>query len=196
MIPPAPSQKHSRWRRALRWVLAGFAVCCVATAIGVYNLITLSSEATALRRELVSEMASQPHLRVQVSVGPMLLSAVRTSLGFIHDVPAEARLALRGVEKASVGVYEIDQPLSPPESSRMFDAADKMMDRRGWTRVVGVKDDDTLVLVYFPKNQNSNSTERVCVAVCADKHLVVVSGKLRFEPLVQLALQQRLLASR
>ncbi|HUP88942.1 MAG TPA: hypothetical protein VM100_06320 [Longimicrobiales bacterium] len=196
MLTSAAAHSGPRRRPFWRWVLIGFGLCCFSLAVVAYNLVTLSSEATALRKELASALTQRAHTRVQVSVGPILLSAVRAGLSFIDDIPADARLAMRGVERASVGVYALDDRLSPADSTRMFTAADKLMARRGWSRVVGVKDRETVVLVYVPIEQNEKTTERVCVAVCADKNLIVVSGKLRFEPLVQLALQQHLLASR
>ncbi|MEO7599214.1 MAG: hypothetical protein ABIV50_09805 [Opitutus sp.] len=189
--PVAPRSLHL-WR----WLLGGFALCCVAITLVVINLVTLSSDASALRKGLSSSLTTGYHTRVQVSVGPVFLSAVRAGLSFSDDIPAEARLALRGIERASVGVYELNHELTAEGGTRMFAAADDLMERRGWTRVVGVKDRATVVLVYVPQNQTSSPTERVCVAVCDTRNLIVVSGNLRFEPLVQLALHQHLLASR
>jgi hypothetical protein len=53
---------------------------------------------------------------------------------------------------------------------------------------------DTFVLIYVPDEMPSQSTGRVCLAVCDREHLVIVSGDLRMEPLVELGAQQHLLA--
>lgn len=80
--------------------------------------------------------------------------------------------------------------------ARLIAAADEKMEKRGWTRVVGVNEPGNLVLVYVPQRESSGSTERACVAVCNDEHLVVVSGTLAIEPLVQIAQRHALLARR
>jgi hypothetical protein len=185
-----------RRRRIWRWLLAGTLVFVGAATLAAYNLVTLPRDPATLRDELTATLTQSVRTRVQVTAGPILLTAARVVLSFIKDVPEEARIALSAVRNASVGVYELRESISSPERSRLFTAADALMQKRGWTRVVGVKDVDTTVLVYLPAREPSGSSERVCVAVCSDHHLVVVSGKVRLDRLVDLAVQQRLIARR
>jgi hypothetical protein len=187
-----------RSRRIWRWLLAGAGLCFAASALAVYNFVTPTREAMTLREELISALPHSAHTRtqVQVTVGPVLLGTVRAVASLIDDVPAEARLALRAVRKASVGVYELAGGLEADGRARMVSAADDVMQRRGWTRVVGVNDKENLVLVYVPERDPSGSSERVCVAVCNDEYLVVVSGTISLAPLVELAVQQGLMARR
>jgi len=189
-ITPTPRRPRRIWR----WVLGIFATGFLATVIVVYNLITLSSDASALRNELLGSLDFPSHLRVQGSVGPVLLSAVRTGASFFKDLPREAILALRSVRKLSVGVYELDHTPGASDRQRMFVAADKVMESRGWSRTVAVNDGDALVLVYFPIRAPSGSAERMCVAVCNERNLVVVSGNVRLEPLVEIATRHKALA--
>jgi hypothetical protein len=117
-------------------------------------------------------------------------------MSFFDDIPPEAHLALRAVRNASVGVYQLREDVSATERSKMFLAADEVMRDSGWTRVVGVKNPDNVVMVYLPEGEHGGSTERVCVAVCSQEHLIVVSGKVRMDRLMDLAMHQRLLARR
>jgi hypothetical protein len=190
------TQEPQRPSRRWRWVFAGAALCIVSIALGVYQLITLSSDATALRDELASAVSQPMRTRVQVSVGPMLCSLVRMGSLCIDRIPDEARLAMRAVRRASVGVYDLHGDVRTKGRARLIAAADEKMEKRGWTRVVGVNDPGNLVLVYVPQRESSGSTERACVAVCNDEHLVVVSGTLAIEPLVQIAQRHALLARR
>ncbi len=190
------SPRAVRPRRIWRWLLAGAGLCFAATALVVYNFVTLNRDAATLRDQLLSALAVPPHMRIQITVGPVFLATVRAGLSVVDRIPAEARLALRGVRNASVGVYELDGKVNSSERAQMFSMADKVMDRRGWTRVVGVQDHNSVVLVYLPAKEISSSAERVCVAVCDDKHLVIVSGSLRLEPLAELAMSQHRLALR
>lgn len=196
MNPVAPVSYSKRPRRIWRWVLVGFGVCFAAAVITVYQLVTLSFDAAALRDKLASTIDQPTRTRVQLSVGPLICGTVRAGLSFVHEMPTEAKLAMRAVRKASVGVYALSRKTSTAEKARMFSGADAVMQKRGWTRVVGVNEPDALVLVYVPNDDISGSTERACVAVCNDEYLVVVSGTVRLDPLMEIASSKHLLALR
>lgn len=182
-----------RW---LRWVLAAAAFSLITVSFAAYRLLTLPSEATQLRDGLQSVLGSQLQTRVQLSAGPILLSAVRVGSLFFKDLPAEARLALQSVKQASVGVYARHKKLPADERTRMFVTADTVMQRRGWIRAVGVLDARNVVLIYVPEVQLPGTAGRVCIAVCNDENLVVVSGSVRLAPLVELAARSPLLVQR
>jgi hypothetical protein len=149
-----------------------------------------------LRDELISTLTPSTRTQVQITVGPVLLGTVRTIVGAFDGVPEEARLAMRAIRGASVGVYKLRREIRSDERTNMFSAADDVMQRRGWTRVVAVNDAENLVLVYLPEGERSGSTEQVCVAVCNEEHLIVVEGSLRMDRLVELVAHHRTIARR
>ena len=182
--------------RLWRWILIGFAICVFAVALEVYQVVTLTSDASALKNELTAMMSRPVRTRVQVSVGPMLCGLVRFGSRWFEQLPEEARLAIRAVRSASVGVYDIRGNNRRKGRANLFYAADEIMAKRGWTRVVGVNEPGNLVLVYVPIDAPRGSTERACVAVCNDEHLVIVSGTVAAQPLVQIVQRHALLARR
>ena len=190
------SRPSPRPRRVWRWILAGAALCLGAATLAAYNLVTLPRDAATLRDELTSTLTHSARTQFQVTVGPLLLTAVRSVLSAFDEVPQEAKLALSAVRKAGVGVYKLRGRMGADERARMFSAADEVMHQRGWTAAVRVSDRDNLVLVYLPSGERSGSTERVCVAVCSEENLVIVSGSVRMDRLFDLAVQQRLIARR
>ena len=193
--PGAPPLR-ARPRRIWQWLLAGTAVGLGAASLAAYNLVTLSRDSTTLRHALISRLPGSARTQVQITVGPILLTVVRMVVSVIPDVPPEAQTALRAVRGASVGVYKLNGERSSHERIEMFSAADDVMRDRGWTRVVGVNDRESLILVYLPSGDRSGSTERVCIAVCNDENLIVVSGSVRVDQLMELVVQQRLIALR
>lgn len=185
-----------RPRRIWRWLLVGTGIFLGAASLAAYNLVTLTRDAASLRDEPTATLTHSTRIRIQVTIGPVLLGAVRAVVSACAGVPEEARLAMRAVRDASVGVYKLRGEIGSDERTRMFSAADEVMRHRGWTRVVGVSDEGSLVLVYLPAGEHSGSTEQVCVAVCNQNHLVIVEGSVRMDRLVELATHQRLIARR
>ena len=78
----------------------------------------------------------------------------------------------------------------------MFVTADTVMQRRGWIRAAGVMENRNVVLVYVPEVNQTEAAGRVCIAVCNEENLVVVSGSVRLAPLVELAARSSVLAQR
>src|SRR5688572_29639918 len=103
--PPPPSRKI--WRV----LLIGTAVCFAGTAWAVYHTVTPTKDNRLLRDELVSHLNGAPRTQIQITAGPLLLSTARTVAGFCDDIPSEARLAMRAVRQASVGVYLLDSEM-------------------------------------------------------------------------------------
>jgi hypothetical protein len=173
-IEPAP--KRSSSATLWRWLAAIAGACVLVTAVSIWNLVTLSRDAAALRRELFSALPISARPQVQISVGPVLLTTARGLLSFVDDVPPEARQALRAIKAASVGVYRLDRNLEPSARVQLLAAADRAMDRRDWTRIVAVQKDDETVLVYMPADLAEGDPLRVCLAICAKDQLVLVSA--------------------
>lgn len=193
-VSPAPSPRSPA--RLWRWIFIGFAICVCAVALEVYQVVTLTSDASALKNELTDTLSQPTRTRVQVTVGPVLCGLVRLGSRFINQIPEEGRLAIRAVRAASVGVYDVRRSHGMKRHANVFRAADEVMEKRGWTRVVGVNQPGNVVLVYVPRRESGGSTQRACVAVCNDEHLVIVSGTVGMEPLMEIVQRHALLARR
>ncbi len=190
-VSGAGSKRRIRW---WQWLLGLSAAGITLLAIAVVNAVTLVRDAVVLRDEIVAALATKAKVKVQVSAGPLLLSAVRSGLSFVKDMPEDARMALRAVRKASVGVYTIDAEGREERALEMFAAAAAVMERRGWARVVAVNEGDTQVLVFAPTKGGWTGAQKVCVAVCDDDKLVVVTGTIRPEPLMEIAARRGVMA--
>src|SRR5438046_994281 len=109
MNPAIAPESKSR-RRLGWWIALGFGLLLippVVLGVGVLSMLRLDRDAAALKREVMAASDAGWHTKVQLSVGWVTLGALRTGLCFIqHEHVDEARLALRSVRRASVGVYE------------------------------------------------------------------------------------------
>ena len=180
-------------RRVWRWVLLGAGICLtpfVLLAIAAISFLTLDSDAAMLRKQVMAATDAGWHTRIQMSVGGITLGALRQGLHFVHarDIE-EARLALGAVRHASVGVYE--RTSGPADWSRpqLFADTDQAMGRRGWTRLVGVADNKDTVLIYVPRDMDTDGPVEVCMAVVNGKELVVVSTSVDVSMLGELVKQ-------
>ncbi len=182
--PATPRSR--RWLRVLLWTGGLMTLSLVIVAVAVFNLVTLSRDAAALREALVANLGARPGMRVQIDAGPATLCLARFALRFIHDLPVEARLGARAVQAASVGVYEFDREPADANRSHLLAAADRAMDRRGWSRVLAVSQAHELVLAYVPVGMRAAGTQRFCLSVCNGRKLVVVSGAADSDALLEL----------
>lgn len=194
MNPTEPQRPAASRRHFWRWTGGIAAGCLLIVAIGIYNLVTLSRDAAVLRQELFAALDLQASPKVQISVGPSLLAVARLSLAFVDRVPPEARQALKAIKAASVGVYQLRRDLPSEDRAKLFAAADALMNRRDWIRIVGVNNDHETVLIYTPANTRNRDVLRVCLAVCQRDQVVVVSAVAEGEALIELARDHRRLA--
>jgi hypothetical protein len=144
----------------------------------IWSAVHLNRDATVLREQLMLATGADWSTKVQLSAGPLLLSAVRAGMGFIHDVPPEARAALSAVRSASVGVYGRGCRDAKVSRDRLLGTADQVMSQRGWIRIVGVRDGGDTVMIYLPADVESAAPSGVCLAVCSDRELVVVAAQV------------------
>lgn len=181
--PTSSRPRHRIWP----WVLGLILMPFVALGMLIADVMHLDSDAAALRRQVMSSTGNDWHTKVQFSAGPVLLGAVRTGVSFIRDLPPEAREALQAVRSASVGVYERSGARDGAgRRAELFASADRMMARRGWTRIVGVADTGDTVLIYLPTRDNDLQPSRVCLAVCNSRELVVVVAGIEAKALAGL----------
>lgn len=178
---PAPAPRRRRlWPWILGLALAPFVVLGIAAA----SVLTLDRDAAALRRHVMAASGTEWSTKVQVSVGGLILGGLRTGLWFAPgDEVADARLALGALRHASVGVYERVGGALALSRQELLVSTDRAMQRRGWTRLVGVAEPKETVLIYVSDDADADGPLELCLAVVADKELVVVSTAVAPEAL-------------
>jgi len=189
MIPTVSPEPKSR-RRLGWWILLGLGLFLTPFAllgVGILSMIRLDHDAAVLKSEVMAASDADWHTKVQVSAGWMTLGTVRTALRFIeHEHMDEARLALRAVRRASVGVYECYGRKAPIADGQLLKRIDESMRRRGWSRLVGVAEGRETVMVYASDDISSGNRIDLCIAVIDGNELVVVSTNVDAAPLTEL----------
>lgn len=184
LVSPAP-----RRRRIWPWVLGICLAPFVILTLAVASYITLDRDAAALRRHVMTATNADWHTKVQCSVGCLTIGAVRSGLLFVRQPEvADARLALAAVKHASVGVYTRDRDGEQWSREQLFVETDRAMQKRGWTRLVGVSEraGAEAVLVYVSDDADEGDPIDLCVAVVSDRELVIASTTVDPETLSEL----------
>jgi hypothetical protein len=187
MIPTAdsPAPRRQIWP----WIL-GFALAPVLVLGGmIWNTVHLSSDAAALRGQVMAGSGGGWHSRVQLTADRTALAMVRGCLAMCPEIPGEAREALAAIRSASVGVYQRGEAAANPGRDSLITAADATMAHRGWRRLVGVRESGKTVLIYLPAAAEA-SPSRICLAVCDRRELVIVAADVDADRLAQLGLRQ------
>lgn len=172
----APVSKPSRWRRILLTFAMVAAIATVSLACCIYNVVTLSGEASILKKSVLQASGATVSSKIQISAGPLLLAVARLVVGQVKDVPPEALLALRSLRSASVGVYQL--AYEGTSDSTAVEVSESMMRRRGWHPAIKVQDGKTRVWIYTPDKTWGRGVVSACVAVLEKNQLVVVSGEV------------------
>lgn len=187
--PASPTSTPAR-RSYSRWIIAGLLLLMAPVVIigaGVWSVVTLSRDATVLRREVMTASGSEWSTRVQLDAGWFLLGSARTVLRFVqHENIDDARLALASVRHASVGVYERRGKHKDMNAAELMAQTDKEMAGRGWTRLVGVMNGKETVLVYVSDADREGDKLDLCISVVTDRELVVVSTRVEAGNLMKL----------
>lgn len=188
MSSPQPAAVVPR-RSYARWILAGLLLLIapvVIVAVGVLSLVTLNRDAALLRREVMAATGSDWSTKVQLDLGWCSLGLARAVAACVnHEKSEDVRLALAAVKHASVGVYERRTATGSGSAANLFAETDRLMEKRGWTRLIGVADGDERVIVY---TSDAGSGDRVdlCLAVLDGRELVVVSTQVEARALSRL----------
>lgn len=171
----SPAPRRKLWR----WVLLGLGLCLApiaVLAIVVASYITLDRDAAVLRQHVMAATKADWSTKVQMSIGSTTLGAIRSGLCFVHDKNVtDAKQALAAIGHASVGVYERSSGATDWSRDQLFVGTDRAMQKRGWSRLVGVVDKQDTVLVYVPQDMKDDGPVDICVAVVSSKELVVAS---------------------
>lgn len=141
------------------------------------SYISLNRDVRTLRNHVMAATDAHWKTKVQLSVGGATLCAVRQGLRFVdgHGDIDTARDALRAVRHASVGVYERESGAPSVDRVQFFADTDRAMQKRGWTRLVGVADGKESVLVYVQEDADEDEPIELCLAVVSNRELVVAS---------------------
>jgi len=164
-------------------MLIGAGICLtpfVVLALVALSYLGLHRDAAVLRQQIFAATPSGWSTKVQVNLGESTLGAADFGLRFVHSDEKlnQARDALAAVKRTSVGVYQRETTLADWSRAELFSKTDQVMAKRGWSRLVGVVDGKSTVLVYGPQKSATGQSVEVCVAVINEKDLVIVSAKL------------------
>jgi hypothetical protein len=160
----------------------------VLLSLSVTGCLKVSSDAAALRNSVAQAIGADWNKEIEVSVGFLTLTAVRTGLSFV-DLPPEARCALQSVKGAEVGVYRRNQGYTARDGDKVLQATDTAMNGRGWDRMVTVMQGSELIAIYVPRNAGATRDLKTCLVVLHAHEMVVASARGNLEPLVGLAFQ-------
>lgn len=164
------------FRRFLLWtagiVFAGLWVL----AAGVFSFAIPGPDIRALRNGVFEATSLTREWAIQVNVRPFVFGLCRPVLNWFELEP-EVRTALCAVKAAEVGVYRLHSSASANAGTAALVAADRLMTRRGWTRVVGAQERDSLVAVYVPTEQSAATSLKSCVLVLNGEQLVLVAAR-------------------
>jgi hypothetical protein len=183
-LPPVLKPRR-RWR-ILKWCLAAFAVLAAVAVWQVASLFFLSRDARVLRDAVRAANRGEMRKQIELSLGRLPFGLVRSGASFVKLDP-EAKAAISSVRGAEVGVYAFPQEALPATRGAFMARAGAAMERRGWTRVVGVTERNQSVAVFVPDTADLASTLRVMVLVVDKRQCVIASARIHPEPLVELA---------
>jgi hypothetical protein len=187
---PVPPVIRPRTTHLWIWIVLAMLVFMPAMiVVGVTSYFRLSSDTKALRNGLIRSSGVEWRQRIALNAGGLTFGAVRRGLSFF-PLDTKARAALETVRCAEVGIYELASDAAAPDSATMLTSADKVMNGRGWDRVVGVIDSDDLVAVYISEKTKSARRIECCVMVCDGRQMVLVSAQANLQPLLQMALEE------
>jgi hypothetical protein len=167
------------------------AVFVVPLALGIAGILYLASffivsgETRALRNAMLEGNRSEYKRIVEVNTGRLPLAAARFGLGFLNDIPPEARQMMASLRKGEVSVYK-SRHHQKPDGTKLLENTDRAMDQRGWYRLAGVFWEGRFVAVYLKDAPESERMANVCVAVLDRENLVCASATAEWEPLIEL----------
>lgn len=184
------SSSFRRWFFGAMIVMSvGTVVLAVVLVLGVASYFRLSAETRALRNGLIQASGAKWQQKIAFNVGGLTLGAARVGLSLAH-LDDQARAALECVRGCEVGIYELPAAAETPDRAAMLKAADKAMSKRGWERVVGVRDEHALVAVYVSEKNTGPHRLNCRVMVFEGRQMVLVSAETKPQKLIECALRQ------
>ncbi len=183
-VPTVPSPRRPRpW---LAWGLVAAAILPPTLLLyGIMSCFGLGSDAAALRESVVTSANPPIHRQAELKLGWVPLTLARLGLR-LADLEPEARLALESVRGVEVGLYGCGDADASRGATDILAAGDDAMRPRGWERVVGVIQEETVVGVYTRDNARDPDDLRFCVVVRHGDHLVLAAVQCRAGPLMEI----------
>lgn len=186
---PSVSIPGSR-RRILRWFLIGIGLCLTPFAILVIaaaSYFVLDRDTVALREQVMRATDARWHTQVQMSLGNATINAVNFGLHFVRTKNgADVCNVLAAVKRVSVGIYECKPSSSRGWPEQFLADTDRVMQKRGWSRLISVVGENNSVLIYVPQDRNGEETMEVCLAGVSRHELVVATARLDASALAEL----------
>src|SRR5205823_6484179 len=165
-----PKPKQIQMRKSRNSKLA-MVIALALVSVGASGCFKVSSDAGALRDSVIKSSAAEWDQEIEIGVGAIALTLARTGLAFV-DLEPEARAALRAVRSAEVGVYKRRGGHKPLKNTAILRAADRVMNDRGWERIIGVMNRRELVAIYVRGDVRSTRNVKVCLVTVNDHELV------------------------
>jgi len=172
----------------LVFFVGGPIVLLLAIAIGIATFFWVSPEIRILRNAAIENSSGRFEKKIELNVGRASFGAAKLATAFISDIPDEARVALNSAKGAQVSIYKAH--VASADYRKVFESADRKMEKRGWYRIVGVANRDNSVAVYIPTKMNSAHDTEACVMVLNGDQLVCAYGRSDLEPLFKLGMNK------
>jgi len=182
-----PRQRAVRRRWWLGLLLAPV-VLMFAAMIGVASYFYPRAESATLRQSVLATVRGDYHRKIALNVGGMTCGLIRLGAHALK-LPPEARAAIAAIRGADFAVYELGQEPTCAAQSAALAKADRAMTARGWERVVGVRQPNTMVAIYCPRGRSSPTRLRCAVLAWQGRDLVLVSAQANAEPLLAIVEQ-------
>jgi len=148
------------------------------------------SSSTRTLRDCVMAAAGEGWVaEIELGVGPLTFGLARGGARFV-ELPDEARIVLRSMRGADVGIYRYFGVERPKAGAELLPSVNQKMVERGWERLVAVMDGRETVAVYVPADLDARDQLRLCVLVVDESEMVIVSARGNPEPLIRLALEK------
>src|SRR5262245_30646705 len=134
---PRAGSVRSGFVRLALVVVGAMGLALVMCLVGITGFFRLSSETAALRDSFLNEMRGGWNKKIALRVGVVTTSLVRAGLRFV-DMDQDARQAVQALRGGEVGIYDLSEEPTSRKLGQIIARADRAMQRRGWSRVVGV----------------------------------------------------------
>ena len=165
-------------------ILLAIACGSLLFATGCFRI---SPETRDLRDAALSPKAQGVEEIIEFGAGRFTFGLAKAASKFV-DLPPEARVLFSSVKGAECSVFEFES--HGKSLPAVLAKADRSMQKRGWTRVVGVVEARQLVAVYIPGKMNSSRKVRFSVLVLDDRQLVCASASGNIDDILKLGLDR------
>lgn len=180
MNPPA---EYRRERSCPKKVVFAGLLLASLLATGCFRV---SSSTQALREIALENLDGFWEERIEFSAGRLTFAAAQWGSRFV-ELPPEARTILDSARGAEVSVWESERR-GTMDGPAILKEADRKMTAKGWTRLVGVIEEQNLVAIYVPADLGGGTTVKISVLVINEQQVVCAAARSNIKPLMELAM--------